>query len=389
MAVYDAADIASQSRTGDDTRLQQFERKFWREYLENTGLKPYMGAGNNHVIQVNKRNIQGGETVAIPLVQQLRGTAKGTGILTGNETQMFADDFLTRPNWVRDGVTITKDQKHLSHIDLMMARKETLKDLAADYAYFRALESFTSVGTSTTRFDAVNSIPQTNPIAVATNAEKSTWMDDNTDRVFFNLPNSGLRAPGDFDLSVTNLQAAAQPSAAQVLDALKDEAQRRNLDTGPTSRTAIRPIKVDMANRYRMFLVLVGTKTFNWIENDPTVVGFYQNAARNAPMENRYFHDGDIMYKGMVIREIPEFDGFDLASDIGNIYFCGAQSIVVSYGQNLRSTKRTETDYDFISGVGFEELYSYEKPLYADKNVDPVAPPRKQVNMINSFVKLT
>ncbi|PCI52559.1 MAG: hypothetical protein COB36_14800 [Alphaproteobacteria bacterium] len=385
MSAYDAADLAAQTKAGDDTALAKQEKKFYKEYLDDTGLKQYMGSGNNDVIQVNMKLIDGGDTIATPLVQQLRGSKKGTKTVVGNETKMHASDFLMRPNWVRDGVTIDKAQTQKSYIDLLRARKETLKDSARDIAFYNCLEAFTSVGKKEANYDAKESVPQTNPIATATNTEKSAWQDGNGDRVFFNAAN-GIKVAGDFDGSITALQAASQPTASQVLNKIKDEAQRRNRITGPTSRYAIRPIR-GSGNR-KEFLVLVGTKVFNWIENDEEIKEFYKHAARNGIKNNRYFQDGDIKYKGLNIREIPEMDEFNIASDIGTINFCGAQSLALAVGQRLRHTKRDETDYGFISGVGFEELYSYEKPFYGDKNVDEIAPPMKQMNMINCFVKL-
>ncbi len=385
MAAYDAADLGNQTTAGNSVEIQKWATDFRKEYIRKNAFFPYMGSSKKTSIFHNHKELtKAGLELEVPLVNQLRGGRKGLATLVGNENQFYVDTYKVRPIYVRDAVTVRIDQKRKSYIDLLRARKEVLRDKASDILTEFCMEALRSVGTNAALVNLDNSVSQNILYENATGAELDTWNTNNPYRVFYGASNAN-RTAGNHAASLGALGAADVPSAA-LLDHLRSEAMARNFAAGPTSRTAMRPVEV--SGMSEKFVVFCGTKAFNAFRNDPIIRENYVTAARTG-MKNRLFAGGDaIMYENVVIKRVPELDLFEPSATVGRISFCGAHAFARGVGDNLISTKRNETDYQTIDGVGFRELYSVEKVFLADKNIDPDNPLPAQFGVIDAFVTL-
>jgi hypothetical protein len=90
--------------------------------------------------------------------------------------------------------------------------------------------------------------------------------------------------------------------------------------------------------------------------------------------ENPLFQDGDLLYRGVIIREIPEIDTLLTMVNAGNggttnvvpSFLCGQNALGVVYGQMPKPTERAEDDYGMLIGRGVEMAYGVAKIARAD-----------------------
>jgi hypothetical protein len=93
----------------------------------------------------------------------------------------------------------------------------------------------------------------------------------------------------------------------------------------------------------------------------------------DAGLSNPIFQDGDLIYDGVIIREVPEISAFVTnvwtslltagasSARVEPVFLCGQQAAVVAWGQMAKPTFRKEDDYGFIKGVGIEMAYGVSK----------------------------
>ncbi|PCI53875.1 MAG: hypothetical protein COB36_11595 [Alphaproteobacteria bacterium] len=387
MPAYDAADVAAQTTAGNDTELTKFNKDFRTEYIRENEFKPYMGGNKTANIIINHRElVKGGKEVQVPIINQLRGGRKGLATLVGNEGKMFADTYNARPVYVRDAVTIRVDQKQKSFIDLLRGRKHVLKMKASDLLTEFIMEGLRSVGSDPLLFDIENAVCENIIYELAAGGVLDAWNTANPYRVYYGADDAN-RTAGNHAVSLAALGVGDVPSAA-LLDKLRSDAMARNFVSGPTARSAMRPVQV--SGMREKFVLFCGTKAFNLFKADPIIRENYVHASRTGEGKNRLFQGGDtILYENVIIKRVPELDLFEPSATVGHIYFCGAHALARAVGSDLKSTKRAEDDYQSIDGVGFQELYSVEKVFFSDKNVDEATPPLAQFGVIDCFVTLT
>ena len=93
--------------------------------------------------------------------------------------------------------------------------------------------------------------------------------------------------------------------------------------------------------------------------------------------QNPLFQDGDLMYDGVIVREIPEFyqarfgTGVNLNThltgvgnagiDVGVNFLCGQQALGLVNKQAATPISKSEDDYGFFNGVGVEMAHGISK----------------------------
>ena len=101
---------------------------------------------------------------------------------------------------------------------------------------------------------------------------------------------------------------------------------------------------------------------------------------------NPIFRGGDLIYDGLVIREITEIRELPaltgtLVGPVERMYLCGAQAACVAWAQRTRTTLRKEDDYGYQYGVGFNELRGISKMWWENAS----ATARKQWGQVSIF----
>jgi hypothetical protein len=113
--------------------------------------------------------------------------------------------------------------------------------------------------------------------------------------------------------------------------------------------------------------------------NDTTIIQAMQYAWDRG-QNNPLFTAGDILYNGLIIREIPELpvlkstDPGGSTIDTAASYLCGAQALGIAWAQRAKSTTNVR-DYAFTNGVGIQEIRGITKLRFGvDATTDTTAP---------------
>lgn len=340
------------------SEVQKWESNYFMEYVRNSGFKPYMGKGANSVICTKYELTSGGKTINMPLITRLTGAGvTGSGALVGNEEALNNYNFPITVDWLRNAVEIKKPDLHWTEMDLLNAAKDALQvwsmeDLRDDV--IAAMQSIDGVAYGT-----------------ATEAQKDAWLDNNTDRVLFGSATGNLDqtapaggATNDHSGSLANIDGTNDKLTAANISLMKRLAK--------TASAHIRPTRVNDGQGREYFVAFANSLCFRDLKEDSVMQQANREARPRDVSANPIFQDGDLIYDGVIIREIPEIpviSGAGASSiDVAPVFFCGAQALGVAWGQEPRSTRKKEDDYGFVQGRGIEECRGVEKMRFNNKD---------------------
>lgn len=335
---------------------QKWLSQYFSEYVRASGFLPYMGRTNNSII-ITKYELQeeAGKTINIPLITRLKGSGvTGSAVLDGNEEELGNYNCAISVDWRRNGVRVPKSTSYKTEIDLFGAGKTALKVWEAEKLRDDVIKAF--LGIITTGDTVVD-------WASASAANKNAWVVANADRVLFGVAKSNYSAT--FATALGNCDTTNDKATAATMSLAKRIA--KNADPH------IRPFKTDDGREY--FVAFHGSRSFRDLKADSTIVAANRDARarENGGMnDNPIFQDGDIIYDGIIHREVPEIDalctslgGFDgqgaASADVRPIFVCGAQAVGIAWGQEPTMRTDMNKDYQFRPGVAIEELLGVKK----------------------------
>lgn len=325
---------------------QQWDDKFFTSYVRKNQFAKYMGRSEYSMIQV-KQDLtkKRGDTITYALVNDLTGSGvTGNSTLIGNEEALKSRSFTVTVNMMRHAVTVHEWDEQLSAIDLRMAagpqlRSWAMKKLRTDI--IAALASINGVPYETGDGDGTTGSSQ---------AQKDAWLVDNSDRVLFGSA-VGNNASNDHSAALAQIDGTSDTLTYGVVSLAKRLAK--------TASPAIRPIELD--NGEEWFVMFCHSLAFRDLKASLATV--HQNAQPRSNA-NPLFHDTDIVWDGVICREIPEIPvegatGTSGAQVVPN-YLCGAQALALAWAQ--RTSSRTDvTDYGAQHGVAIQEIRAVKK----------------------------
>src|SRR6185295_17648913 len=259
---------------------------FYTEYLRENQFSPYFGNTMDAMIQL-RTDLQSknGDSVVFASVRNLVGAGvTGNTILEGNEEVLNARSLKVPVGVIRHGVAVSDWDAQKSIIDLLQAARPALKNWASNK--LRA-DIIVSLGAITADGDVQISYGS------ASAAQRNTWLVNNSDRVLFGASKSNNT--GVYATSLTNIDNTADKMTAAQITLAKRLAR--------TANPKIRPIRVSGDEEW--FVMFVPSLVFRDLMLDPTIVNALQYAW-NRGADNPLFTAGDIIYDGIIIREIPE-----------------------------------------------------------------------------------
>lgn len=308
----------------------QWSSDFWVEYLRENQFSPYFGTSMDSMIQLRTDlTREPGDSVVFPTVRNLVGAGvTGNTVLEGNEEVINARSLKVAVSVIRHAVAVSQWDEQKSVIDLLQAGKSVLKNWAANK--LRA-DIILSLGAITADGDVQISY------AAASAAQRNTWLVNNADRVLFGATKSNA-VSGVYATALTAIDNTADKMTAAQLTLAKRIAR--------TASPKIRPIRVSGDEEW--YVVFVPSMVFRDLMLDPTIVNALQYAWSRGS-DNPLFTAGDILYDGMIIREIPELPvivdvGAGATVDVGASYLCGAQAIGIAWAQRTKAITN-ERDY--------------------------------------------
>jgi N4-gp56 family major capsid protein len=328
--------------------VQQWEDKFFSEYLHDGGFKPLMGTGENAVIQVKEDlTKKEGDSITIALVNRLNNAAvTGTSTLEGFEEDLVSRSMRIYVDKRRNAVRVPEMSEQKSAISLRNAARPTLLDWAMEDTrdlIISALGSINGVGFS-----------------LSTEAQRDAWLVDNADRVVFGAAAAGLT---DFSADAALLDTTADLFTNIALDAMILKAK--------TCSPKIRPMR-DPGNGKRYYVAFANPYAFKNLRDsiDTEVL-----ATTVVQMEaSKLFEGGDIMWNGVIVKEtdnIPIYTnlGASATTEVTPVYLCGAQALAVAYAKRWKTI--TEVfDYGDKHGVAVDSIYGVRKVLFGSGSGD-------------------
>ncbi|MCE5181665.1 MAG: DUF4043 family protein [Armatimonadia bacterium] len=348
-----------------NNKLVQYTQEIAREFVRENLFSPYMGEAVNSIIRLKHELKQGGEQMNIPLVTKLRGGGKGSGTLVGNEEKIDNYGMRLWIDWARHAVTTKKSEEQKDSADIFGEAKPLLSDWGKERQRDDIISAFMSLPSESSQSGLGSDAGETvNGIRyeLATAAERNTWNAANSDRVLYGAAVSNYNAT--HATALANIDSTADRFKKGPLALLK----RRAMNATP----AIRPFKTK--DGYEYFVTFAGTNAFRDLQADLEDINKSARPRESGGMDkNPIFQDGDLMYDGIIIRQVPEISRFvtevwtslttagDSSGRVEPVFLCGQQAVAMGWGQMPRPTFRKEDDYGFIKGVGTEMAYGVGK----------------------------
>jgi len=345
-----------------NNKLIKFTQDINREFVRENMFSPYMGEGLTAIIRVRSELKSGGEDMNIPLVTKLSGAGVATGTLVGNEEKIDNYGMRLRMEWARHAVVTTKAESHKDSADIFGEAKPLLSDWGKELQRDELIAALMALPTETLPTSSTGVRVNGIQFDLATAAQRSTWQDANSDRIVFGALTSNLSA-GNFVTSLGNLDTTADKFTATNLSLLKRQAR--------LASPRIRPYRT--ADGYEHFICFAGTNSFRDLKISLETINKDARPREAAGLKNPIFQDGDQIYDGVIVREVPEISTFVsnvwtsllTAGASSNrcepVFLCGQQAAVFGWGQMAKPTFRKEDDYGFITGVGIEMAYGVAK----------------------------
>lgn len=346
---------------------QTWESDYFAEYVRDSGFMPYMGRSNNSAIIV-KKDLQeeAGKTINIPLITRLKGAGvSGSQVLDGNEEELGNYNCALSVDWRRHAVRVPKSTSYKTEIDLWGASKAMLSTWESEQLRTDIIKAMLSVvpatstvtpvdyGTITEASDGGYEITAANQAAGASESDKDAWLVLNKDRVLFGAVRSNYSA-GDHSAALSTLDTTADKMSTAIGSLAKRMAK--------AASPHIRPIKVKGGREY--FVMFTNPRCFRDLNADTVMQNANRDARARDVDSNPIFQDGDLIYNGVIYREIPELPiltGAGSGTDVGCNFLCGAQALGIAWGQEPQFQTDMQKDYKFRPGVAIEELLRVQK----------------------------
>ena len=348
---------------------QQWDDQFFTSYVRANQFARYMGTSEYDMIQVKqdltKKN---GDSVTYALVNDLTGAGvTGSTTLLGQEEALMSRSFRVYVDMMRHAVTVHEWDEQKSTIDLRNAAKAQLRSWAQKKLrtdIIRALASIDGI-----RYLTGNTGDGTNHVTSggSTTAQKNAWCANNLGRILFG--NSVAHYSATWASGLGAIKAAEDTLTYSTVSLAKRMAK----ETGKTV-PAIRPIELRDGSEW--FVLFCHSLCFRDLKNSLATI---HSNAQPRDNSNPLFRDGDLVWDGVICREIPELPlesaayatgaigtGLgDSATQTAGNYLCGAQALAMAWCQ--RTTSRTDvTDYGAQSGDAIQEIRGVRKMIFGD-----------------------
>lgn len=355
------------TRSHVNNAVIKWRKQIYREFRRGNAFSPYMGESPNSIIQVLRDLRDGGDILNVPIVGGLNGPGVSSGPLVGNEESF--DDYGMRMwvDWSRNAVLLTRSQMRKTSIEQLDLVRPMLTEWQQTLLRDEVILAFAALpseappvnwGSEATAGMRVNGIIYD----LATTAQKNKWHDDNADRIVYGAKKSNF-VGGDHAASLANIDATDDRITAKKLLMMKRVARA----TSP----AITPYRDSEDQGREWFVYFAEPNQFRDLADDPAIIqaNTYARAREgNAMDRNPIFVDGDLLYRGIIIREVPEGatawiipDAGAGGVDVSMGVMAGQNALALAWGQMPRPTERREDDYQFLIGRGVESVYGVGK----------------------------
>jgi len=353
-----------------DSERQIWSAKYLSEYVRMSGFAPYMTREETAIIRIRgELQNERGKIINFPLITRLKGSGvTGSQVLDGAEEDLGNYSAQVVVDWLRNGVRVPKSTSYLSEIDLWGAAKANLRQWSAETLRDNIIQSLGQIvipGANSGVHDTyVN-------YASATAGQRNTYSTNNKDRILFGAATSNWS--GTFATGLANVDSTNDKLSTSIGSLAKRMAQLAGgygvganlVGTG----VHIRPYQDPRFDR-EYYVMFCEPYSFRDLKADTAMINANRDArAREGSSmdKNPLFQDGDLLYDGVIYRQVPELAALRIIGagassiDVGQNFLCGQSAVAVAWGQ--QPTPRTDLlkDFQFRPGVAIEELRGQNK----------------------------
>ena len=358
--------------------VTRWKKKVLREYVREGKFGSVTGTDENKIIQIAREL----KKCSIPLVGKVGGPGvRGSTQLSGSEQALSNYDYLLTPTYHRQGVLIDNEEREKSEFDLFKEARPGLMNWMMETKRDQMIQAFGAIEAGGTYYNygGVEASGATGSSA-ASAANMDTWLTNNADRVMYGT--STTFTAGDHTTSLSGI-ASTETMDASTVEILK----RIAMDADPL----IRPIMIKSDEPW--FVLYLGKYAFRDLRADSTMSAANRDA-RPRNLDNPLFAGGDLLWDGVVIKEIPDIDKF-VHSTAGGLwdgvwgagaasgdslatggtssavlstgFLCGAQALGFGIGRTASFKRRKEDDYEHLNGVAISAKHDIKKTFYNNK----------------------
>lgn len=353
-------------------------------YLRQSGFDRYMGSGTDAIIRLLRGTDigNGAKSVVMPLVGLLRGDGvSGSQVLEGNEEDMdtYADEI--RVNYRRNGVKVPKSEAYKTTLDLLRVARSRLRNWASEAVLKRGLiqqmQGIVVPGVAVTEGDGstYQGPDSVIPYSQATPAQRNTFVVNNSDRILFGA-------------DIANASSGIMATALATIDNTNDKLTPALISKAKRIAQATATIDATVANNIapitpyitkdgeEWFVMFVHPRAMRDLRNDPTMTQANREAMERGK-DNPLFRGGDLLWDGVIIREIFDLEliaGAGAAGiDVAHNFLAGQSALAVAYGEEPRIIVDRDQDYQFRPAVAVQELIGIKKTSYAGRQYGGVS----------------
>lgn len=332
--------------------VQQWDEKYYVEYLNANWFKQFMGTGSSKMIQLKEDlNKKPGDSVTFTLVNRLTGTAKDSNeALEGSEEAADLRSFQIRVREYAHAVKFKKFEAQKTAIDLRQAHRDILMDWNMELDRDNIISAMGSInGTA---------------YASASEASKDAWLADNADRVLFGALKSNNSA-NDHSASLANIDTTNDKLTPDAIALMKRMAK--------TASPKIKPIRAKTSiGSSEGYVLFAPSQMVRDLGSNSTFVQANREA-RNRGMDNPLFTGADYVWENVYIYEIEDIPSLGAVGASSAVvrpcYLCGAQALGMAWA------KRPETveemfDYKRAVGIGITQWYKVDKMRFGSGDTD-------------------
>jgi rRNA-processing protein FCF1 len=285
--------------------------------------------------------------------------------LYGSEDTLPNYSDCVRTSVIRNAVMITEDQSYKTELDLFNAGRSSLKNWAAEKLRDDCITELQGV---IIKQGGSNNEDTSLALATATAAQRNSFIVNNADRVLFGRAKSNA-VSGVFATAAALLTNDSNAATGKLSAATLRVAKTMAKKAGATAGTGhIAPYKSEMTEGREYFVLFVDSNGFRDLSADSEIIAANTSArARegNGMDKNPLFQGGDLLYNGVIIREVPEMPPINGVTGAGGIQLgaaalCGQSAVAVAWSK--KPNPRTQAfDYGHRNGVGVSEIRGQKK----------------------------
>lgn len=330
--------------------VQQWDEKYFTEYLSKNWFKQFMGTGSSKMIQVKEDlTKKPGDAVTFTLVNRLTGTAKDSSeALEGAEEGAKLRSFLIRVREYAHAVRFKKFEAQKTAIDIRQANKDVLMDWNMELDRNNIIDAMMSI----------NGVKYSS----ASEAQKDAWLVDNADRVLFGASKSNASSL-DHSTALATIDNTADKLTPDAISLMK----RIALTASPKVRPFKARSSIGDTDAYVLFAHPLHVRDLSL---NATFVAANREA-RNRGETNPLFTGADYVWENIAIYTIEDIPTVTSTTplQVAPAFLCGAQALGMAWAMRPQ-TVEDEFDYEREVGLAVKQWYKVEKLRFGSGTTD-------------------